>query len=389
MSKRTNHALLALAFSSLFVMGFVDNLRSPYFSSFLQDIGLNDIDGSFFFVVPSTFAFIGSLLVTTVMRRWTVRTNLLIAGLLMCFGFALLSLINSFWSMIFFCAIYGLGLGTSNVLQSLGVHAGASEHNSRRMFGGLQSMYAMASFSAPFLAGWMFEAGVNWTVSFRSAALVCALLMTGIFFVGRPSKKLIEDVEPHTPTKKSVPSKMEMWLVTAPLGFYLMGEMSISTRLALYLERDLGYAKDSASFWLAFFFAVFTVGRLCCWIFDTRRWPQIKVLKACASLGCVFYSLGLLVHPLFFICAGLCMAPFFPTALDWIGSTYKQHADRALAIGTAFGYFTVVIMHFVLGQMTEIYGLKAALWIGPIGLFITVLNLILSSKTLSQSKTTR
>lgn len=383
--QRTDRGLIALAFSSLFVMGFTDNLRSPYFSSFLQSTGLNDIEGSFFFLVPSCFAFIGSLTMTMFTRRWPIRNNIWAATLWMCLGFALLSLITHFWSMVVLGAIYGFGMGCSNVAFSLGVHAGASPQNSRRLFGGLQSMYAIASFTAPFLAAWLFEVGATWTASFRVAALFCAVLVTVLFLAGKPSNKRAVEVD-HTHEHGQAPSKWRLWLMTAPLGFYLIGEVSISTRLALYLERDLGYTKENASLWLALFFALFTLGRLSCWVFDTSRWPQLRLLKLCASFGCGFYALGLLVHPIFFIFAGLCIAPFYPIALDWVGMVYRRHVDSAMSIAISFGYFTVVVMHFTLGQLSQEYGLKAALWVGPAGLFITVLSLILSSKMLSQNK---
>lgn len=388
MSKKvTNTVLIVLAYASLFTLGFLDNLRSPYFSSFLSDIKLNDVDGSFFFIVPSSMGFVGSMVITQFTKRWAIRTNLLVMTLLMCFGFALLSLVTNFWSMVAFCAVYGLAMGFSNTAQNIGVHEGASANNRRRMFGGLQSMYAIASFSSPFLAGWLFEAGVHWQSSFRMAALACATVVLSIFLfgylAGRDSSSKVA-VSDHQKLKTTPPKKKELWIVSAPMAFYLMGEMSISTRLALYLERDLGYTKENAAFWLAMFFALFTIGRVSCWLIDTSRWSQPQILKWCSSLACVSYALGLFVHPLFLILSGLFMAPFYPTAVEWLGYIYREHADRALSIGIGFGYLIVVLMHFTLGQISEGYGLRAALWIGPAGLLITALSLKLSLRTLSQ-----
>lgn len=382
--KITNKALIILAYSSLFILGFLDNLRSPYFSSLLKDIQLNDVQGAFFFITPSSFAFLGSLLIIHFTKRWSTYTNLLVMTLLLCIGFSLISLTTSFWSLVGFCAIYGLGAGFSNVVQNIGVHEGCSPANSRRLFGGLQSMYALASFSAPFLAGWMFELGVSWQSSFQMAALGCAILVTTLFLFGHSSAKSRHRIVEQIQSRTAAPSKKELWIVTAPIAFYLIGEMSISTRLALYLERDLGYTKESASYWLAAFFAFFTVGRLCCWILDTSKWSQPQMLKWCSGLGGVFYTLGLLVHPIFFVFSGLCMAAFYPTAMDWIGDVYREHVNKALSIGIASGYLVVVLMNFVLGQLSENFGLKNALWLGPVGLFTTVLSLKLSLRTLSR-----
>ncbi len=141
-SKITNLTLVALAYMSLFTMGFLDNLRAPYFSSVMGDLSLNDVDGAFFYIIPSSFAFMGSLLSPLWTKRWSIRYSLLVVTLFLCFGFGLLPLASSFWSMIGLCAIYGLALGFSNVAQNVAVHEGASFHKRRQLFSGLHSMYA-------------------------------------------------------------------------------------------------------------------------------------------------------------------------------------------------------------------------------------------------------
>ena len=381
--KVTNRSLVILAYASLFIMGFVDNLRSPYFSSVLSDLSLDDVHGAFFFIVPACFAFLGSFLSPLWTQRLSIRYALLIITIFLCFGFGLLPFAENYWGLLILAAIYGLGLGTSNVAQNVGVQEGSSLKMRRRLIGGLHSMYALASFFAPFIATWLLQEGVGWRLSFRITAIVCAVLYSILFFLSQNNRRRTTTHQ-EKKIKGPSPKRLEMLLVTMPSAFYLIGEMSLSTRLALYLERELGFAKEKASFWLALFFAFFTVGRLLCWLLDTQHWSQVKILTWSSSLALVFYSLGLLISPVFFIFCGLVMAPFFPTAMDWFGSIYHEHVDRALAIGLAFGYFITLSMHFILGQLSENFGLAKALWFGPFGLLITIASLRLSLKMLGQ-----
>ena len=385
--KITNHSLIILAYVSLFIMGFFDNMRGPYFSSVLADLSLNDVDGSFFYIIPSTFAFIGSVISPYWTQRFAIRPALLVTTLLLAVGFFLLPLAYNFWSMVALCAFYGLGLGFVNVAQNVGVHEGASAQKRRQLFGGLHSMYALAAFSSPFLVGWLFEAGVQWHHAFRVAAIACFVVYLVCYLCTRHGSRKHRVAHHEVKSKSKPPKQRELWLMTMPIAFYLVGEMSLATRLVIYLERNMFFTKEKASFWLALFFALFALGRLTCWALDTRRWSQATILIWSSSLACGFYALGLLISPVFLIVCGLALAPFFPIAMDWFSDMYHEHADRLTAVAMGFGSLTTFSMHFSLGQLSERFGLQTALWIGPFGLLITALSLKLSLKMALKKQT--
>ena len=149
--KQSTWAIL-FAFSSLFVLGLTDNIRGPLFPEILNYFNLSSVKGSWSFATTSMAAFMGTILSTYFLKKYSM-SQLLWAGIVLMFiGMFAMGSAKSFNFFIFGSSIIGLSIGFLAVAQNLLVTESISDEYKSRALSGLHAMYGLASFLAPLLA---------------------------------------------------------------------------------------------------------------------------------------------------------------------------------------------------------------------------------------------
>lgn len=367
---------IILAYLSLFALGISDNIRGPLFPEILKNFAVSDTQGSVYYAVSSFCGFLGSFLVRLLLRRWSRVRTLQFAIFLMSVGLIGMGSAYKFSWLLVFSGIFGVGLGITGVVQNTLVSVGSLPEKRQQMLSGLHANYGIASFLAPLVVAGVSAWLGSWRFVFFAVAIVPMALLAGSFLW--KEKKTPEELRRQEATVPPRPQTKGEHLgqvfLALSLGFYVLVEIMVSSRLPLYVRRELGFSLEESSYYLTAFFVCILVGRLIFAIYHFR-WPLRGMLSLFLLLSGASIGVGLLWHPFFLALSGLFMAPFYPLAVVYVSSHYEKNMDSAISYCMAVQSFFTVAMHGLVGYLTDMYGISYALWVGPLGLIISFLLL--------------
>ena len=368
-------ALIWLSFYSLFALSILDNFRGPFYPDILQDLSLGPAQGSWFFATMSCFASLGSWLLHGFLRRHSAVHLMGAAAFVVAIGFAGIAQAPSLALLLVSCAVFGFAFGGLNLAQNVLIGEAADGAIRRRLFSGLHAMYGLASLVAPLMASWFRDHGWSWRVAFLCSTtlpLILALWSWRLHKLAVPT---------HAEAAPPALEKKELWksaFFALILAAYLWGELSVSSRLVLWLRVERGFAPDQADFYLALFFSCLLAGRLLFGFLNVERMGlgNRGLLLASAGLSAVGYALGLSYSPLFLVACGFVMAPFYPVMMDEVSRQFGRKTSQALGLVIGGGSGSVVLMHVLIGQLNARFGLTVALSLCAVSLaFLTLLLL--------------
>ncbi len=358
-------ALILLAYSSLLTLGLLDNIRGPFLFEIQQDLGLSGTGASGFFAASSLLAFVGSWFSHRLLRGRNPLKVLAFASVAMGVGFAGISRSTNFTVLLAVAAIFGWAYGTLNALQNVIVSEAAPPQSRRRYLNGLQGMYGLAAWLAPMTATWLRLAGLDW----RAIFLILAALP---LVVALPAAMVGGQLRPQDSSQNTW-SKMDARVTAgfaALLAIYMWGELSITTRLVLWLRTQHNFTAEAADSQLAIFFVLMLAGRLVLAFVELKHVSNWAILTVSLLTSSVLYFFGLQYSPYLVAFCGLTLAPFFPVILDQIATSLGMNASRAMGVIIGVGNLSIVAMHLSVGALTDMFNLSAALFVGPAALLL-------------------
>ena len=363
-------AVILLAYASLLTLALLENIRGPFFLEILESLKLDATSGGAFFAAGSGMAFVGSWLAYRLMRGRDPLLVMSFTSLVFAGGFALVALAPNYLYLICGALIFGWGYGTLNVLQNVIVCEAAPVDRRRGYLSGLQSMYGLAAWSAPLLAMGMRALNFDWRQVFLALALTP-------FLVGLLAWRFKGKVRPEQ-TAPQKWSRQEYWScagLALLLSIYLWGELSISTRLSLWLRTQHGFTAFAADAQLGLFFLLLLGGRLAL-AFVPLRLSNYTILMASAFSSAALYTVGLQWSPYVVAFCGLTLSPFYPVVVDQAANVFGPKAARAVGAIIGLGNLSIMAMHLSVGVLTDWLDLSRALHAGPLALLLAGLGLL-------------
>ncbi len=357
---------LILAYLSLIVYGLADNIRGPLFPELIRHFGVSNTLGSWFYGVASIFSFIGAWLCLQTLKKLDRVQNLYSALIVLMAGLIGLALSQNYYHLLLASAILGLGLGQTTVIFNLLATVGTSTKYRKQAISGLHSMYALSSFLAPLVVAGVYRLGGTWSECFFFAASLCGLLILGGVIFYRKGNSAAESALAEAAPTETVPVKRPkgIYILSTAFGFYVVAEILLSSRLALYLRLEKNFDLEKSSFYLTGFFLCLLTSRIVFSIWPLKRSVYSQLLT---SLVISFISilLGLYVDEKFFIFAGLTMGPFYALSVIYVSEAFPGFLNQAMALSMALQSLMVVLMHVTSGWMTDQWGISWAMLAGP------------------------
>ncbi len=348
----------------------MDNIRGPFYDDILTGLQLTPAKGALFFSVTSFMGFITCNFTPFLLRRYSVLNVLRAALLLMFIGFFGYGFVENLSDMIICSFIYGSGFGINSVVHNYAIQVGAAPKARKKLFSGLHANFAFASIIAPLIAS--FLSGYSWNKVFMVFALLPLVAFIATF-MAKDRPKVEES------SLKPVFSKrlyLHALFFALLFSLYLWGELSVATRLVLYLKTSAEYSHQEANLFLTLFFVGLFVGRL----ITTKYQPPLSTLWfliICLFVSALSYYLGLVLSPLWICASGLFMAPCFPLYMEYLSQKFGALSGSAMALSMAISSLGIVVMHSVIGALSEEYSLKTALYVGPAALTVLALGLVI------------
>lgn len=367
-------AILA-AYFSLFVLALADNIRGPLFPELLSYFQVSNTLGSSFFGIASFSGFVGSYFAQDFMKKFGVFHSLKIAAALMGLGLFLIAMSREFIYMQIAAFIFGYNFGFMGVLQNFLVNRFAPKEQLSRYQAGLHSMFGLASFLAPFMVGLTVSAsGVpndSWRVPFLICAGAAVFLFLGLFF-----QPTIEDIPEQKHLQEKMSSKVEMIFYACLLSSYVLVEILVSSRMALYMRSEFQASIDKSSLMTSLFFLLLLLGRVV-FIFWQPRVSLLNQMILSSVATFLILVAGQLIDPWFFVLSGITMAPFYPLSAALCGHLFSKQLEQATSIMLATSSAFIVSMHLTTGFLTDLFGIKGAMWLAPSMTLVTVLLCVL------------
>ncbi len=375
---------LLFAFMSLVIQSLADNVRGPVFPDILAEFHLDNKVGSLFFSVASGMVIFGgyggSYLIDWIGCVRTMRFSLVFLFIAL-FG---ISLSTSFFWLIMFVVFLGISFGIMGVTQNVMViEASPEKSNIQRWQSGLQSMYGLSSFIAPFFVSFLYKTGHSWRSAFSVSALLVVLLLLASFLV----KEIVErqdhsfELSVYDQDSKKGSRYFEMFYFAMIFSFYVAAEIMISTRLVQFVRDLRNWSVESANELNAFFFILHFLGRamLVFWKPSLDLTTQMFI-----SLGgaIITITLGILSSPWFFVLSGLCLAPFYPLWMTLAREIFPKNLNRVAGLGIGMTGVTVVMMQTLVGFLSDRWGLELAFFVGPLFAVVALLLILFYEKTL-------
>jgi len=369
---------------SLFALGLIDNARGPVFPDILKEFDLSDTRGSFFFLI-SSFAsvahnyFLRDFLTRTAPSRLVGIYTMIMAG-----GGLLISVAQSYPTMLVACALLGVGFGGLGVGQNAAVQEAPRKYRSRSM-GLLHGMYGISSFAAPLLiaglsmTSWRFALAV---VCLPAVAVGFTVMGESLFRVWREKAKSRLSPFPVVPFDGIAPVQGEQHEAVAltevqakrasrtaaiVVGLLVVAEISISSRLNLLARREWGVSSESANGWLAAYFAAMTMARLSLGLFPlpvaTRSILKWSAISTVPLLLLAFLPLGLNseLRLMALIAFGFPIALGYPSVMTRVAEIFGSRVQAVTSQCVLYQAGAAMLMHFALGWGADLVGLSSAL----------------------------
>ncbi len=368
------------AYLSMFVLGMADNIRGPLFPELISFFKLTNTEGSLSFAAASAAALAGNIASAALLKKMNLAQVLSLSLFLMAVGLFLMGIAPQFNFFIGAAIIFGASLGLMGVIQNLMVAENVGSVSQSKALSGLHGIYGLSSLIAPLIASYAPAVFGNWRAAFFITALITLVFGFASVIIGSQPR-----FEVHVVDKTTVKSKNSFWALLffgGIFAFYVVSEIMLSTRLALYMRTYFSMDLESSSKYVTYFFVFLLLGRI---IFAFKSFSaSLKTqLNGSLVLSLILFILGMCFHPLFFVLMGLSMAPFYPLSVAYISEQTGIHRRQFITFALSFQSICVISMHLGVGYLTDQFGLFYAFGVGFISLLLSLVCVNFHPKALS------
>lgn len=269
----------------------------------------------------STVGYLGASFYSgTVAYRLGVGRMMIIGGAMMAAGLLVSALVESWYLLIVFFLLAGLGSGTIDA----GLNAYLAQHHGERAMNWLHACFGIGVTVSPLFMTAVLSASLSWGVGYiiTSGWLV---LVTVLFVV---TNSLWKDIIPPSADKSagrssSVGSVLRMpvvWIGIAMFFLYAGLEATPGQWVYTLFTQGRGIAEDAAGLWVSIYWGSFTIGRIFFGAIITRV-KTLTLLRGC-MLGVVAGALLVWWNPVAWIgfagltLLGFAQAPLFPVMIS-------------------------------------------------------------------------
>ena len=368
---------IAFACFSMFVLGMSDNIRGPLFPELLTHFKLTNAQGSVSFAVSSAAALFGNIMAGYLLKKITLSRLLCISVFLMGFGLLIMGISPTYFVFLAGSIVFGASMGLVALAQNVLVAESAAGKSQSKALAGLHGIYGLSSLLAPMVASYAAILMGFWQAAFLVAATT-ALAVATLATVAK-SEPAFKVHSPDPELKNNKISKSALLVYGGVLAFYVVAEILVSSRLALYMRTYFKMDLKESSWYVTSFFICLLLGRILFALkaFKAKLRTQLNI-SLVAAIVCL--SLGLTIHPFFLVVLGFAMAPFYPMSVAYISEQSGIFQRQFIAFAMSFQSFCVIAMHLGVGYLTDRFGLFYAFEVGLISLVLSLVCVNLHPK---------
>ena len=385
--RRSQALLVAVAFGSMLLFGFVENIKGAVIPSIRETFQASYASiGVMLFIGSAGYlsaTFLGGLAGDRFGLKRVIGTGyvlILLAGLGM-------SLATTFAQVCVLMYLLNAGFGCLEVgVNSLG--ARIFLRNSALMMNLTHFFYGAGSMVGPAYAAGMLVNGQPWGRIYALAAFA-AIVVTVVLLITRFPSVAERQAEQRL-SLRQVAVNRKVWLFVAVISLLVVVEIGTGNWLVSYLRGTYAMGEDESARWLSLFFLFFTLGRLFGgYIVEKLGYVRciaifIVVILALNAGGFALGQGGVILFSL----TGFFVSVMYPTFMALIMKEFP------VATGSVMGFVITAVagvnmlMNWVVGQTSDLLGVAAGYGSFMIYAALGLLALILLSRQLTFNKKT-
>jgi len=364
----------------MFVLGMADSIRGPLFPELLNYFKLSNSEGSISFAVAAGAAFVGNVASGHVFQFLNLSRALCLSLFLMGMGLFLMGVAPSYSFFLAATVVFGLSLGMVQVTQNVIVTESVEPSQKSKALSGLHTLFGLSSLIAPLVASYSPIVFGPWrSAYFITSALAFVITIGAVIVKAEPRFAFYKIAEKPAGTRNSF---WTLLVFGGVLAFYVVAEIMITTRLALYMRTYFNLDLESSSLYVTCLFIFLLLGRLI-FTFKSFKSSYRTQLSFSLVLSILFLILGLKFHPIFLVLTGLSMAPYYPISLAYISEQTGVNSRQFITFAISVKSFCIIAMHLGVGYLTDHFGLINALGAGLVAFVLALLCVHFHPKTYS------
>jgi fucose permease len=362
--------IMILAFTSMLMIGIVNNLRGQIGPLIMDDFALNYSQLGFLF----SFLSIGPIIIFFWSGKLIEKFGLikiLLYGLVhTAVSLVAVYLSSGYYYLLISFFLVSMGLTLLNIVSVTIISLSFSERRGK-MINLLHLFYGLGGIFSPYFVTLVLKMGFSWAHSFLFSIILIFIIIIQFKTSSLPETKASKN-KSMLSTKELLKNKVV--ILFSLLVFIQVGvEFSLVTWLAPFLKDVQARPEIVISFFLSVFFISFTVGRLLA-SFVVEKMGYYNFLIYTQIGGALFIFAALLFgRPLtiLFSLSGIFLAVQVPTSqaviLDSFGSSGIKVVGFTQTAGTMGAAF---LSNWIIGFSNDLFGVKS--------FFIVVIILLLT-----------
>lgn len=365
---KTKYMIFATFFAML-IMAITDSTKGILIPTFKETFNVSDTTIGTFLMLGSlsyvASTYFGSILCSKLGQKRIIMLGMTIAG----FSFLATAFSQSFTHIMIGYVVITVGIafiaiGMNTLIPLVKVTYLGLLMNLLHFF------YGVGSTITQRVTGYLVFEGISWRYIFMAYFGLYVLSFLIYAFVKAPADHTVSKEK----KKGSIPDKGLLILFCASLGFYVAAEMQTANWLLNYLKEVRQMNINAGSFYVAFFFGIFSIGRLVGGLV-VEKVGYLKSVIASMSIALVFYIAGLTLGDsglILISISGLFFAINFPTMLLVIQKTFSENGTYIAGIATMSASMTSMVVGYLMGVMNDTIGPALTIYMIPASLGISL-----------------
>ena len=375
-----NHRLqiIALAYITFIALGLPSGALGVAWPSIRDAFQVTDAEFGIL-LIPVTIGYLSaSVLSGPTVTRLGIGLTMIVASFISMLGIVGYGLAESWWILVGFGLIFGLGQG----IVDSGLNLYFAHNFSPRLMNWLHASFGLGAALGPLVMTRLIALDLSWRwgyIIFAILQLVLALsfLLTRRFWIIQSSDVVQDDTEAAAPPLQTS-IQQPLVLISVLLFFIFTGIETIAGNWGFTLLTE-SRAVDAitAGEWVSLYWWSFTLGRIA-FGFVADHLPANKSIQACLLL--VLVGGGLLTinvnHAVSFIglvLMGFSLAPIFPLLITTTPKRLGIHATNAIGFQIGAAGLSLAALPAVAGVLATRTSLEI---IGPYLMIATILAFI-------------
>ncbi len=364
---------------AIFVYGMIAAMLGTLLPALSETFSLMPVQNGYIALAQGIGLAVASVAVGPLIDNKGKKTGLVLGLGLVAIG--LYALPNATGYMMILVSFLVLGIGGGIIVTGANtLVSDVSERRRATLMNLLNLFFGLGGLATPFIAANVLHADA-FTLCYATAILTTVTLFVNLF---TPMPPPTGERSFQVSEASKLLGKPALWLLAAFLFLYVTCEVGVWNWLPRHLQAQGVSATDSLNILSLGFALGLLIGRMVVAPILIKVRAETATLAAAVLMALTTYvMLGASDPKIAWIavfCAGLAMAPVFPTTLAMVGNTFPKMTGTAMGIVITAGWIGLVVSSPIIGGIAgdDPTRLKTALLILPISSLIMIaVNLVL------------